>query len=277
MKLQGLFLLTIKELLSKKIVITVFILATVFCVTLMFALNIKVGGIDSKVLLNVFGNSVNDGNNKMPDAGTILGYIQTGIAVAVFFISLFISLFATSGLFPDMLKKGNIDLILSKPLSRQNIFFQRFFGAITLVAINVIYMIIFSWIVLSVKFEIWNFKYLFSALIIMIFFFNIFAFMTLIAMLIKNGVLSLLLTYFIVFILSPIIGAIAQFGILNDAFYKNSVKILHFSLPKVNETVELLKDIIMAKDFTLGSMWVSVLTGVIAVGLSLTVFKKSDF
>lgn len=275
--MQGLFLLTIKELLSKKIVITVFILATIFCVTLMFALNIKVGGIDSKVLLNVFGNSVNDGNKNMPDAATILGYIQTGIAVAVFFISLFISLFATSGLFPDMLKKGNIDLILSKPLSRQNIFFQRFFGAITLVAINVIYMIIFSWIVLSVKFEIWNFKYLFSALIIMIFFFNIFAFMTFIAMLIKNGVISLLLTYFIVFILSPIIGAIAQFGILNDAFYKNSVKILHFSLPKVNETVELLKDIIMAKDFTLGSMWVSVLTGVIAVGLSLTVFKKSDF
>jgi ABC-type transport system involved in multi-copper enzyme maturation permease subunit len=243
----------------------------------MFALNIKVGGIDSKVLLNVFGNSVNDGSNIMPDAGTILGYIQTGIAVAVFFISLFISLFATSGLFPDMLKKGNIDLILSKPLTRQNIFFQRFFGAITLVAFNVIYMIIFSWIVLSVKFEIWNFKYLFSALIIMIFFFNIFALMTLIAIVIKNGVLSLLLTYFIVFILSPIIGAIAEFGILNDAFYKNSVKILHFSLPKVNETVELLKDIIMAKDFTLGSMWVSVLTGVIAVGLSLTVFKKSDF
>lgn len=275
--MQGLFLLTIKELLSKKIVITVFILATVFCIALIFALNIKVGGIDSKVLLNVFGNSVNGGSKNMPDAGTILGYIQTGIAAAVFFISLFIALFATSGLFPDMLKKGNIDLILSKPLSRQNIFFQRFFGAITLVLLNVIYMILFSWIVLSVKFGIWNFRYLFSSIIIMIFFFNIFAFMTFIAILVRNGVLSLLLTYFIVFILSPIVGGIAEFGILNDSFYKNSIRILHFSLPKVNETVVLLKNVIMSNDFTLGSMWVSLATGILAVGLSLILFKKSDF
>jgi ABC-2 type transport system permease protein len=274
---QGLFQLTIKELLSKKIVITVFVLATVFCLTLIFALNIKIGGIDSKVILNVFGNSVNQGNSAMPDAKTILGYIQTGIAGAVFFISLFISLFATSGLFPDMLQKGNIDLILSKPLSRQNIFFQRFFGGITLVGLNIIYMIIFSWIILSVKFEIWNFRYLFSAVIIIIFFFNIYSFMTLISIAIKNSVLSLLLTYFIVFILSPIIGAIARFGILNDSFYKNTVKILHFSLPKVNETVTLLSDIIMSKDFALGSIWVSLFTGVIAVGLSLMIFKRSDF
>jgi len=274
---NGLFQLTIRELLSKKIVITVFILATVFCLTLIFALNIKIGGIDSKVILNVFGNSVNSGSSGMPDAETILGYIQTGIAVAVFFISLFISLFATSGLFPDMLQKGNIDLILSKPLSRQNIFFQRFFGGITLVGLNIIYMIIFSWIILSVKFEIWNFRYLFSALIIMIFFFNIYSFMTLISIAIKNSVLSLLLTYFIVFILSPIIGAIARFGILNDSFYKNTVRILHFSLPKVNETVKLISDVIMSKDFALGSIWVSLLTGVLAVGLSLVLFKRSDF
>ena len=275
--MNGLFQLTIRELLSKKIVITVFILATVFCLTLIFALNIKIGGIDSKVILNVFGNSVNSGSSGMPDAETILGYIQTGIAVAVFFISLFISLFATSGLFPDMLQKGNIDLILSKPLSRQNIFFQRFFGGITLVGLNIIYMIIFSWIILSVKFEIWNFRYLFSALIIMIFFFNIYSFMTLISIAIKNSVLSLLLTYFIVFILSPIIGAIARFGILNDSFYKNTVRILHFSLPKVNETVKLISDVIMSKDFALGSIWVSLLTGVLAVGLSLVLFKRSDF
>ena len=275
--MNGLFQLTIRELLSKKIVITVFILATVFCLTLIFALNIKIGGIDSKVILNVFGNSVNSGSSGMPDAETILGYIQTGIAVSVFFISLFISLFATSGLFPDMLQKGNIDLILSKPLSRQNIFFQRFFGGITLVGLNIIYMIIFSWIILSVKFEIWNFRYLFSALIIMIFFFNIYSFMTLISIAIKNSVLSLLLTYFIVFILSPIIGAIARFGILNDSFYKNTVRILHFSLPKVNETVKLISDVIMSKDFALGSIWVSLLTGVLAVGLSLVLFKRSDF
>ncbi|HQO08581.1 MAG TPA: ABC transporter permease subunit [Clostridiales bacterium] len=274
--MNGLFRLTIKELLSKKIIITVFILATIFCLTLMFALNIRIGGIDSKVILNLFGNQVN-GDTNMPSAEKILGYIQTGIAGTVFFISLFIALFATSGLFPDMLKKGNIDLILSKPLSRDNIFYQRFSGALAVVAATVLYLIAFSWIILSVKFGIWNFRYLFSGLIILVFFFNIFALMTLIALFVRSGVVSLLLTYFIVFILAPIIGTIAQFGVLNDSFYKNSVSILHFMLPKVNETLVLLSNIIMSQEFTLGSIWISLISGVIAVWISLVIFKRSDF
>jgi len=277
--LQGLFLLTIRELLSKKIVLTVFIIGTVFCLTLLFALNIKVGGMDSKIILNLFGQSVSQ-NNGSPgsfDPKTILGYIQTGIAIAVFFISLFISLFATSGLFPDMLKKGNIDLLLSKPLSRQNIFFQRFFGALTLVAVNIFYMILFSWIILSVKFEIWNFKFLFSGIIILIFFFNIFSIMVIIGMLLKNGAISMMLTYFLVFILSPIIAAIERFAVMNDSFYKVLVKFLHQSLPKVSETVLLITNVTTGVQFSLGVIWTSLFTGIIAVGLSLMLFKKSDF
>lgn len=276
--MPGLFLLTVKELLSKKIVLTVFILATIFAITLLFALNIKVGGIDSKILLNFFGQTIrNEGESKAFDAETILGYIQIGIAVAIFFISLFISLFATSSLFPDMLKKGNIDLILSKPLSRQNIFLQRLFGALTLVSFNIIYMTILSWVILSLKFQIWNFKFLFSGMIVIIFFFNIFSIMIFIAMLIKNGVISLMLTYFIVFILSPIIAAIERFAVLNDSFYKLSVKILHYSLPKVSETIMLINNIILEKEYSLGSLWSSFFIGIIAVSFSLMIFKRSDF
>ncbi|MBU4487186.1 MAG: hypothetical protein KKD38_09695, partial [Candidatus Delongbacteria bacterium] len=242
--MNGLFLLTIKELFSKKIILTIFVLATVFCLTLVFALNIKIGGMDSKIILDIFGQTVqNNLNTQSFDAETILGYIQSGIAVAIFFVSLFISLFATSSLFPDMLKKGNIDLILSKPLSRQNIFFQRFMGALTLVAMNVFYIIIFSWIILSLKFQIWNFNFLFSGLIIISFFFNIFAIMTLVAMLLKNGVISLMLTYFIVFILSPIIAAVERFAVLDNSFYKIIVGVLHNTLPKVSETVILINSV----------------------------------
>jgi len=101
--------------------------------------------------------------------------------------------------------------------------------------------------------------------------------MTLIAMFLKNGVISLMLTYFVVFILSPIIAAIERFAVLNDSFYKVSVKILHYILPKVSETVMLINNLVMSKEFSLGSLWSSFFTGIIAVGLSLVFFKKSDF
>ncbi len=277
--MQGLYLLTIKELLTKKIILTVFIIASVFCVTIYFALNIKIGGMDSKIILNLFGNAVSQNNGEAGsfDADTVLGYIQAGIAVSVFFISLFISLFATSGLFPDMLKKGNIDLILSKPLSRKNIFFQRIFGAMTVVAVNVFYMIIFSWVILSVKFGIWNFRFLASGFVIMIFFFNIFSILVLIAVFLKNGVISLMLTYFIVFILSPVIAAIERYAVINDSFYKGTVGILHFCLPKVSESVVLISNIITGSDITLLSVWASLFTGIIACGLSLVMFSRADY
>jgi ABC-type transport system involved in multi-copper enzyme maturation permease subunit len=276
--LNGLFLLTIKELMTKKIILTLFIIETVFCVTLIFALNIKIGGMDSKVMLDLFGHAINqNGGSLSIDADTLLGYIQSGIAIAIFFVSLFVSLFSTSAVFPEMLKKGNIDLILSKPFSRTNIFIQRFSGSLAVVAANIFYLIMFSWIVLSLKFGIWNFRFPAGGLIIFIFFFNIYSLMTLIAMLFRNGILSLMLTYFLVFILSPLIAAIERFSVSKNELLAFAVSLLHGSLPRISETVMLLGNMISFKDFQLSVIWTTLAAGSIASYFALAIFKKSDF
>jgi hypothetical protein len=101
--------------------------------------------------------------------------------------------------------------------------------------------------------------------------------MVLAAMLLKNGVISLMLTYFLVFILSPIVAGIERFAVMNDSFYKTFVKALHFSLPKVSETVVLINNVTTGAQFSLGAVWASLFTGILAVGLSLVLFKKTDF
>jgi ABC-type transport system involved in multi-copper enzyme maturation permease subunit len=229
-------------------------------------------------MISVFGNAVeSSGNAQNFSAEKILGYIQSGIAVTIFFISLFISLFSVSSVFPDMLKKGNIDLLLSKPSSRGKIFFQRYLGAMTAVSFNVFYIILFSWIILSAKFDIWNFRLIISGFVIMVFFFNIFALMAMTAMFIKNSVISLMMTYFLVFILSPIVAGVQRFGGSKDSFLRMVSGLLHGILPRVSETVMYINNLITGGELTNSVLWSSILSGLIFSGFSLFVFKKSDF
>lgn len=255
-----------------------FILSSLFCLSLIFVLNIKIAGMDSGVIISIFGNSVNNsggGADMSPEK--VLGYIQSGIAIAIFFVSLFISLFAVSGVYPDLLKKGSIDLILSKPISRYSIFFQRFSGAVTVTAGSIFYILIFSWVVLSLKFGMWNVRFLYSGALILIFFYNIFSVLALLSMLLKNGVVSLLLTYFIVFILSPIVSAIDRFSVISNKIYRPLISSLDFILPKLSETGIGITNLVMGKEISVYVLAGPFLTGTAVLFISAYIFRKTDF
>ena len=274
----GVYKLTLKETISKKIFLTFFVLSTLFIILIMLALNVKVGGVDSKILLDFFGQNINGnkGENSF-DPKEILGYVQTGIAIAVFFISIFFSLFATAGIFPTFLKKGSIDLIISKPISREMIFIERFLGALTIVGINILYIVLLSWIVLSVKFEIWNYNFLFAGLIIFIFFSTLFSLLAFVSVITRNTVVSLLIVYFTIFILSPILAGVQKLTILDDTFYKSIIRTLHFILPKISETVVMIKEVVMAENYSTAPLLSSSIIGIIAVLASIGIFKRIDF
>lgn len=276
--MAGVYKLTLKETISKKIFLTFFVLSTLFIVLIIFALNVKVGGVDSKILLDFFGQNFRaDQGEQLFDPKEILGYVQTGIAIAVFFISIFFSLFATAGIFPNFLKKGSIDLIISKPISRERIFIERFLGALTIVGINIFYIVLFSWVVLSVKFEIWNYNFLFAGLIIFIFFSILFSLLALVSVITRNTVISLLIVYFTIFILSPILAGVQRFTILDGTYYKSIIKILHFILPKVSETVIMIKDVVMSGNYSMAPLLSSSIIAFFAILISINIFKRIDF
>lgn len=274
----GVYKLTLKETISKKIFLTFFVLSTLFIILISLALNVKVGGVDSKILLDFLGQNIGGaGNGNLFNAKEVLGYVQTGIAIVVFFISIFFSLFATAGIFPNFLKKGSIDLILSKPISREKIFLERYFGTLTIVGVNIFYTVIFSWIVLSIKFDIWNYNFLFAGLIIFVFFSILFSILALVSVITRNTAISLLIVYFTIFILAPILAGVQRFTILDGTYYKNLIKILHFILPKVSETVVIIKNVVMAENYSAAPLVSSFVIGLIAVLISITIFKKIDF
>ena len=108
--IKGIF----KEALAKKILLTIFGFFTLIIVLIIFAItNSTVDG------LQMMLESKSEGGLK-----EAVMMLQSGIVSGIPMFMLVASmLIITASFVPDMLKKGHIDLILSKPISRTKIIF----------------------------------------------------------------------------------------------------------------------------------------------------------
>ncbi|MFQ6114736.1 MAG: ABC transporter permease subunit, partial [bacterium] len=159
-KIWSLISLTCRESLAKKTFIVFFILSTLTHLFFLLALDVNV--VDGAVaMVQIFGKEVN--SNQQIDVQKMIIVIESFIAVFFAFIGgIFFSIFATASLFPTMVEKGSIEILLSKPLSRTQIILGRYLGAQIIVVLNVIYLIGGSWLILSLKTDFWYFPYLYS-------------------------------------------------------------------------------------------------------------------
>ncbi|MGD9706730.1 MAG: hypothetical protein AB7V07_03565, partial [Candidatus Delongbacteria bacterium] len=99
----------------------------------------------------------------------------------------------------------------------------------------------------------------------------------LLSMLLKNGVVSLLLTYFIVFILSPIVSAVDRFSVVSNKIYRPMISSLDFILPKLSDTVIGITDMVTGKDISVYVAAGPFLTGTALLFISAYIFRKTDF
>ena len=150
MRIAAIIQLTFRESLAKKTFLAFLAISTLTCLLFIFALNLDiVDGVTSSVSL--FGK----------DTGARVGLkeivltVESVIAMFLFTGGVFMSLFATSNLIPSLLQPGSVDLLISKPMSRVQILAGRFLGAVAIVAFNVFYLVIFSWLILFLKTGLW--------------------------------------------------------------------------------------------------------------------------
>jgi ABC-type transport system involved in multi-copper enzyme maturation permease subunit len=71
-------------------------------------------------------------------------------------IGLIAALLITSNVVPQMFEPGSITLLLSKPVSRSLLFKSKFIGACAFVFLNVTLLIVGLWLIVGVRFDIWN-------------------------------------------------------------------------------------------------------------------------
>jgi ABC-type transport system involved in multi-copper enzyme maturation permease subunit len=103
-----------------------------------------------------------------------------------------LSCIITSFYIPNMLRKGTIDLLLSKPVSRTGLLLYKYIGGLTFMVINTALLILGLWFVLGLRTSIWELAFLWSIPILTFEFALFYALSTLAAVLTRSPVVCIL-------------------------------------------------------------------------------------
>ena len=68
----------------------------------------------------------------------------------------FVAVLVTASMIPQMFEAGAVDLLLSKPVFRTALFLAKFVGGCAFIAINAAYFIGGLWLILGLRFGLWN-------------------------------------------------------------------------------------------------------------------------
>ena len=265
--------LTFRESLAKKTFIAFLGISTLVNLLFIFALNLDiVDGAQSYI--SIFGHEA----GKAIDLQKIIWGVQGGVAVLLFTGGIFLSLFATSSLIPSMLDPGSIDLLISKPVSRAMILSGRFLGGVAIVAFNVFYMVVFSWLTLSIKSGLWNPGFLLAGAMIVLTFSILFTLMTILGLLTKSGPFSLMLTYMILFFSPLLLQRDKIYALLSDKIYGYLLDGLYHFLPKTAELGNITRQLVQGQTVSDWlPLWTSLLFGAFIFFLSGIIFKTKNF
>jgi len=182
-----------KEALAKKIFLTIFGFFSLLIILSVFALtNSTVEGM--QMMLE------SSGANSLREAVlTFQSYIVAGIPMFMLVSSMLI---ITSSFIPDMLKKGHIDLLLSKPISRTKILIGHFIAATLIVLVAFTFLMGAIWLLVSLKTGFWNPAFLYSILWFTLIFSVLYSGVMLIGVLSRSTILSIIINMLLFFPLS---------------------------------------------------------------------------
>ena len=130
----------------------------------------------------------------------IVGYVGSTIAVL---ISIIISAF----FIPNMLRKGSIDMLLVKPISRFALLLYKFVGGLTFIFLNTVVAVVGIWAALGFRSGIWGVAFLETILVLTFFFAILYSVSTLFGVLTRSPIAAILLTvgvWFVFFIVGVV-------------------------------------------------------------------------
>jgi ABC-type transport system involved in multi-copper enzyme maturation permease subunit len=127
--------------------------------------------------------------------------------------------------------------LLSKPISRTQLLLGKYFGGTLVVFINIAFLILGAWLIISLKFSYWNFNFPLVILVITFTFAVLYSVVVLFGILFRSSVPGMMIAYFIFLILSPALHFIKlQLQTLTGKeVLKSIVDGFYYFIPKTSE------------------------------------------
>jgi ABC-2 type transport system permease protein len=271
---------TLREALARKVFLFFLGISAIVIIVLAVITSLT----DTSLILSNIGNISNSNKINGPENLSALGSIVTMFEIVIINsvanLGLLLAIFSSASFVPVMLEKGNIDLLLSKPISRAQLLWGKYTGGIFVVLLNIAFLIIGVWFIISLKFTYWNFAVLWSILLITFAFAALNAVIVLFGVITKSSILGMMSAYFIYLILSPFLLAVKDRMI---PFIENKVLLsvldgFYYIVPKTSEIFG--KDIYnLAFGINIDSQPIitSFLFIFLIMILSAEIFKRKDF
>lgn len=169
-------------------------------------------------------------------------------------VALLISTIITAFFIPNMLRKGNIDLLISKPISRPTLLVYKYLGGLTFMFLNTLVVVGGMWLALGVRTGIWAPAFLVMIPVLTFEFAIYYAVSTLMAVLTRSPIVAILATCLFWAVLFGE-GFFYRFATatkdmkprpMSDSVYV-AEDVLHFVLPRVTD-LDMLATYVLSKN-----------------------------
>lgn len=270
----GIFLDTFQESFRNKMFLFFFVVATLIIGSIGLALNMDaVNGVMRGVTF--FGTAL-----RVP-AFTVKQWVeslQAGLAMLIGTFGLFMALMATSTLFPTLLQKGSVDLLLCRPIPRWRIITSRFLGGVSIMGFNAVFLFVGVWAVLGLKADVWNNRFPMSSALVIFAFIVLFSVVMIASVVTENGPAGLLAAATML-IFSPILAAHEQITpAFSTELYREVFRSLYWALPKSAETISAMRRLILNRPLDIN--WVvgtSALFALACYVVTMIYFTRKDY
>ena len=196
-------------------------------------------------------------------------------------LGLLLAIFSSSSFIPTMLEKGNIDLLLSKPVSRAELILGKYLGGVLVVFINVFFLVFGVWLIISFKFGYWDPAFLTISLVITFTFAVLYSIIVLFGILTQGSVFGMMMAYFTFLVLSPLLFTAKDkfIDVIENGLLKNVIKVCYYIVPKTSELMgTLLTNITAGKEIeSFQPVITSLVFLILMLLLSIIIFRKKDF
>jgi len=285
--LGGSLLLTFRELWAMRLTQGILFVSTLAWILLAFAMNLDVVE-GSLAAVRIFG--LDTGADEMvKDAATgewvrqamsvdkfVIG-ISSFVFGAAYFLGTLLGLFATMPLIGGFLEQGRIDLLISKPLSRNRLLSGHLLGVWLTVLALATYLIVGVWIALSIKTGLWLPRMLLSIPLIVVMFGVMYSVIMTLSIVTRSTGLSLIMTYGLIFI-SAVLTAHEQITVVLSPFAKGVFMTFYHVFPNFVEVVVIQSQLVMGEAVaSLYPLFSSIAFGSVMYGLGYIWFNRRDF
>jgi ABC-type transport system involved in multi-copper enzyme maturation permease subunit len=166
------------------------------------------------------------------------------------FVALILSVIITAFFIPNMLRKGTLDLLLSKPISRPTLFVYKYIGGLTFIFLNAAVAIGGVWLALGIRSGVWAPGFLLCIPVVTFFFAILYAGSALFGLLTRSPTSAVLMTLGMWFLFYMVGQAYITFKVfkkieeaqktppekrITDGWWVPTVNAIHFVLPRTSD------------------------------------------